>query len=103
MIYETGKQPHPGESKCFTVAIGNFPMPWQRRKWKQAVKVMDYIKDLDGFLGIHPLPPKGTLLIFRTVNDAKAAKNVLVAKGVIVGENICEIFVNNQDLPGELQ
>lgn len=101
MIYESDKQPRPGESKCFTVAIGNFPMPWQRRKWKQTVKVMDYIKELEGFLGVHPLPPKGTLLIFRTIKNAKAAKNLLDAKGVITGDNICEIFVNNLDLPGD--
>lgn len=99
MIFEQNGKPQEDEERCWTIAIGNLPAPWSRRKVKkEAEAVLKYIKELDGFLGVTPIYPRGTLLIFRTENDAKRAKNSLDAKGVITGSHICEVFVKKEYL-----
>ena len=99
MIFEQNGKPQADEESCWTVAIVNLPMPWSRRKVKkEAEAVLKYIKELDGFLGVTPIIPNGTLLIFRTENDAKRAKNRLDSMGVITGSHICEVFVKKEYL-----
>ena len=72
--------------KLWTVAVGNtqgpFSLPSTKRKAKAAV---DLIKQQEGFVGVNPQPPLGTLLLFRTENNAKRARNVLRAAGVVCG------------------
>lgn len=65
-----------------------------RKVWRDSKKLMDYVTKLDGFLGIHPQYPHGTALIFRTENDAKRAKNLLVYDLKInqIG-NVVECFI----------
>lgn len=77
------------ERKAFTVAVGNIPII-PRRDTKKAVSI---IKAQKGFLGIHPVYPRGTLLIFDTKNDAIKARNNLMTSGIHCGDNICEIFI----------
>lgn len=108
MIFEAKGKPQEGEERCWTVAVGNAPMPWHSRKVKkEAEAVFKYIKELEleGFLGVIPMYPRGTLLIFRTEDEAKRAKNRLDAMGVITGSHICEVFVKKeylkQDKEGE--
>lgn len=102
MIYETDQQPKEGEVKCYTVAIGNAPMPWQSRKVKESAKeALQFIQKLEGFAGFHPVPPRGTLCIFKTLNNAKAAKNQMDAKGIQTGNNICEVFIEKKYIQQE--
>lgn len=85
------------EVKVYTVAIGNAPMPWESRKVrKNAEKAIKFIKGLDGFIGVHPVPPRGTLCLFRTENDAKIARNRMNAEGIHTGDNICECFIDEK-------
>lgn len=91
MIYKTDQQPKEGEVKCYTVEIGNLPMPWHSRKVKNSAKeALDFIQKLEGFAGFHLVPPRGTLCLFRSLNQAK---NKMDAKGIHTGKNICETFV----------
>jgi len=97
MIFETDTQPKEGEVKCYTVAIGNVPMLWHSPKIKRSAKeALNFIQKLEGFVGIHPMPPKGTVCIFRTVNQAKIAKNKMDAAGIQTGTHICEVFVEKK-------
>lgn len=85
------------EVKVYTVAIGNAPMPWASRKVKKsAEKAINFIKELDGFIGVNPQPPRGTLCLFRTENDAKIARNRMNAEGIRTGDNICECYIDER-------
>ena len=80
------------EVTCYTVAVGNLPLPpFVPKASREAV---DYIKTLDGFVGFYPMYPNGTLCLFKSENEAKAAKNLMNAKGIRTGLNICEVFVD---------
>ena len=73
--------------KGYTVAIANLPfIPNKKIK-----EFMDYISKLDGFIGVHPHYPNGTLLIFKSENHAKRARNLIEKYGVKTGRNICEV------------
>lgn len=82
------------EVVCYTVAVGNLPIPpFVRKNSKKAIK---FIQGLEGFVGFYPYYPHGTLCIFRTENQAKVAKNMMENKGIKTGNNICEIFVEKK-------
>lgn len=88
--------------KLWTVAVGNAPGPLSLPRTKRKAKAaFDLIKQQEGFVGANPQPPLGTLLLFHTKNNAKSARNVLRAAGVICGNNICEVLVDDQFLPKE--
>lgn len=78
--------------KCYTVAIPNFPLILT----KEHKKLLQDISNYEGIVGIHPHYPEGTLLLFKTENDAKRARNKL--KGIInaVGDNICEVYIDER-------
>lgn len=76
--------------KAYTVAVGNFDP-----KNKQSVKAVEFIKTLGGLIGVHPVYPRGTLLLFYTENQAKIARNLLDLKGVQTGRNICECEIDD--------
>lgn len=76
--------------KGYTVTIANLPI-FPNRKIK---KFIEWVCKLDGYIGLHPHYPNGTLLIFRTENDAKRARNMIENYGVHTGTNICEVFFN---------
>lgn len=79
------------EIKVYTVATGNVnPLVKASR---EAVK---FIKKLDGFVGVHPEPPHGTLWLFKTENQAKKARNKMEAHGIQTGNNICECFIPSE-------
>lgn len=79
------------EISCWTVAVGNF-VPFL----KKSRLAIEFIKTLDGFVGVHPCPPRGTLILFRTESDAKIARNLMEAKGIVCGKNICECYVDKK-------
>lgn len=64
------------------------------RQLRDSRKLIKYVSKLDGFLGIHPCPPDGTALIFRTKNDAIRDKKSLVCDLEInqIG-NVVECFI----------
>lgn len=70
----------------YTVATGNVN-PLMKRS-REAVK---FISKLDGFVGVHPCYPYGTLLIFESKNTAKIARNRMENEGIKCGYNICKI------------
>ena len=85
------------EIKCWTVAVGNLPTPFTPRKVrKSAEAACKFIGKLDGFVGFHPMPPRGTLCLFRTENDAKRGRNLMESEGIKTGKNICEVFVDDK-------
>jgi len=87
-----------GETKVYTVAIGRFSAnPFRRKEMK---KIIGIIKDLDGLVGFHPVKEMGTLLLFKTENDAKAGRNILRSKSIQCGVNIGECFIDTRYLMG---
>ena len=83
------------EVQLWAVAVGNLPMPWHPRKIRKAgIAALKFIKRLDGFVGVTPMPPRGTLCLFRTENDAKRGRNLMESEGIKTGKNICEVFVD---------
>lgn len=81
------------EVVCYTVAIPNLPI-FPDRKVK---KFLDYIQKMEGFVGIRPEYPHGTLLIFKTENNAKIARNKIrnyEGYNGDIGHNICEVYID---------
>ena len=70
-IFDKDIDKNPDWKKCYTVAIPNLPL----RPNKKVVKFMDDISKMDGFIGLRPEYPYGTLLMFDTENHAKIARN----------------------------
>lgn len=77
----------------YTVAIANLPL-FPDKKVK---KFLDWISKMDGFVGIRPEYPHGTLLLFKTENDAKRCKNLIPTykEGYCggIGNNICKVAI----------
>lgn len=94
------------EVKAYAIAVPNLAgmLPWtmSRKHIKDSQKLLNYAKKLDGFLGIHPVPPRGTLLVFRSLNEAKRARNLLANDLKInqIGDHITEIFIPKQYAQG---
>ncbi len=68
----------------YTVGIGNFSYPVTESQ----KKVADIIKEFKGLEAVCPMYPHGTLLLFKTLNDAKEARNIFHFEGVETGTNI---------------
>lgn len=80
------------EVEVYTVSIGNLTLnPLLTRKQKEILKE---IQEMNGFVGIYPCYPKGTLCLFKTENDAKGARNLIRAKGIETGKNIGTCYVD---------
>lgn len=80
------------EVECYTVAIPNLPLFPN----KKVTTFLRWIQDMEGFVGLRPEYPRGTLLIFRTENDAKRAKNMIPTYPGYkcgTGKNICKVYV----------
>lgn len=75
------------------------PLPTDRRKMRKAMKeALEYIKKLEGFVGVHPVDLWHTLLLFDSLNNAKGGRNMLRFKGVQCGDNIVPILVEKKYL-----
>ena len=93
-------EPTEDQVKVWTVAVGNLPLPpFIPRKVRKAIK---FIKEQDGFIGFYPMYPNGTLCLFKTENDAKGARNIMRFKGIQVGDNICEVWINKEYADGSV-
>lgn len=76
----------------YTVVIANLPLIPN----KKAEKFVQWVGELDGFIGIHTHYPDGTMLIFQTENHAKTAKNLIENYGVHTGRNIGEVYFETE-------
>lgn len=86
MIADCKKKQKPDEVIVFGLGTGRvIPMAGKQKIIEEA---LEFIKKLDGFLGIHPLDVWHTILIFDTLNNAKMAKNQLKANNCPCGEVI---------------
>ena len=89
------------ETEAWTVAIGNLAGPFATRRQREIEKaVLDLAREQPGFLGVHPHPPEGTLLLYRTENNAKGARNMLRSNGVVCGRNIGKCRMDDMENQG---
>lgn len=89
----------PNEIIVYAIGAGRIiPKLGYRKIMKQTI---DYIKSLDGFIGIHPIDIWHTLLIFDTLNNAKAAHNLLKFKKVPIGQ-IAPILIPDNNINKEV-
>lgn len=88
------------ETIVFTVGCGRMiPLITDRKKIRKGMKeALEYIKKLDGFIGVHPVDLWHTLLLFDTENNAKRARNLLRAKDVQCANYIVPILVETKFL-----
>lgn len=61
-----------------------------------AMKHVEDIKAARGFIGVNLSHPQGTLLLFKTENDAKICRNIAEHAGCRVGKQVVSIFVDKQ-------
>lgn len=88
------------ETIVFTVGCGRmFPLITDRKKIRKGMQeALEYIKKLEGFVGVQPVDLWHTLLIFNTKNNAKRARNLLMAKDVQCANYIVPILVETKYL-----
>jgi len=77
--------------KCWAIGTGNIN-PLIKRS-RDAVK---FTASLEGFVGISPMSPYGTVFLFESENTAKRAKNMMKAKGIITGKDIVECEIEDK-------
>ena len=93
MIEECKKKQKPSEEIVFAVGAGRIAPKIGKKK--AMGEAMNYIKSLDGFIGVYPVDLWHTLLIFDSLNNAKGARNGMKIKGIGVG-NVIPILVEKQ-------
>ena len=87
--------------EVWTFSVGNLPRRGDGIKARRMAKTaLTWAKEQPGFIGIHPEPPHGTCLIYRTENDAKRAKNNLEFKDVVCGKGISKIYIHKRYMEG---
>lgn len=83
----------------WTVAIGEIN-PFATGELKRAQEeAIAFISSLAGFVGVHPVFGRGTLLLFRSETETAAARKALKTQGCPVGDNITEVYVNKKYVP----
>ena len=96
MIKDCKDKQTPDEEICFAIGAGRIiPVPGMKKRMDEA---LEFIKNLEGFCGVHPVDLWHTLIIFDTLNNAKGAKNQMKAKGISTGKYIMPILVQKQYL-----
>ena len=90
----------PNETIVFTFACGRImPLITDRKKTRKGMEeALEYIKKLEGFIGVQPIDLWHTLLIFDTENNAKRGRNLLRAKDVQCANCIVPILVKTKYL-----
>ena len=79
------------EVKVWGFVIGNLPM--RRKPLRELSRLFG---TLPGFLGVNPVYPNGTVMLFETENDAKVARNMLLDQITPVGKEISECYVDKR-------
>ena len=90
----------PNETIVFTFACGRImPLITDRKKTRKGMEeALEYIKKLEGFIGVQPIDLWHTLLIFDTENNEMRARNLLRAKAVQCANRIVPILVETKYL-----
>ena len=88
------------ETIVFTVGCGRIlPLKIDRKKTRKAMEeAIEYIKKLNGFVGVHPVDLWHNLLLFDSENNAKGGRNLLRAQGVQCANYIVPILVETKYL-----
>ena len=88
------------ETIVFTFGCGRImPLRTDRKKTRKGIdEALEYIKKLEGFIGVQPVDLWHTLLIFDTENNAKRARNLLRAKDIQCANYIVPILVETKYL-----
>lgn len=98
MIRDCEKKKLPNEVIAFAVGSGRVaPKLGIINKQKAA---MNFISELDGFLGFHPIDLWHTLLVFDTLNNAKSGKNLCKSVGILTGNYVVPILIDKQFAKG---
>lgn len=102
MIEQCRRKQRPDEEICFAVGAGRLAIfPTDPKEMKKAMnKALDYIKELEGFCGLHPVDIWHTLIVFDTLNHAKIGMNLMKAKGIPLGQ-IAPILVEKRYIGGQ--
>lgn len=79
---------------CF--AIPNLPDPVFHPF--RAKKAAELLRSLDGLEAIHPMPPQGTILVFRDRTKAVLARNAIEDLG-----NKCAKYIMDCEISGDRQ
>lgn len=76
-------------TNCYAFVVGGMPNPLLHpRRAKQAEK---YLKsEIEGLVGVHMYDKHHTFLVFGSLNDAKRARNRIIATGNAAGRSIME-------------
>ena len=80
-------------TELFSIATGRIDI-----MRKDSRKASEFISKQEGFLAVNPLP-EYTLWFFDSLNHAKAARNMMKAKGVQTGDNICKLIISADGIP----
>lgn len=90
----------PNETIVFTVGCGRIiPLRTDRKNTRKAMEeAINYIKKLEGFIGVHPVDLWHNLLLFDSENNAKGARNLLRAKDVQCANYIVPILIETKYL-----
>ena len=90
MIEKCEKMRRPDEIIAFAIGAGRaMPFLTDGRKKRRAMKEgIECVKKQAGFMGFHPVDIWPNMLIFDTLNNAKAARNILSDKGMTLGQII---------------
>ncbi len=84
MIEQCKEKQRPDEEICFGLGVGRMiPLPHEKKAFDAGLEL---IKSLDGFQGVNPVDLWHNVLIFDTLNNGKAARNILKSKGMGVGQ-----------------
>lgn len=88
-------QLNPGD-EMWSVASGEVK-PWI----KASRDAVSYIAGLEGFTAVHLMPPDGrnTIFFFATEHDGIRARNLMRAKGIPAGDNVCRWVVAEDGVP----
>lgn len=95
----------PDETIVYTVGCGRIlPLPTDRKQLRKGMEdAIEFIKKLDGFVGVHSVGLWYTLLLFNSVNNAKGARNLLRSRDVQCATYIVPIIVENKYLKEEIK
>ena len=88
MIEAAKEKQESGMSMVFGFGVGRMmPLPTDSKKTKKGIEAaLEYIKKLDGFLGVSPVDVDKNILLFDTSNNAKGGRNLLKMQSVSVGQ-----------------
>ena len=85
----------PDETIVYVFGAGSKkPMLSQMKMMKKAYALA---MEQDGYIGVCPLGMFKSMLIFDTLNHAKAAKNVLSNEDIPLGNNIVPMLIPTED------